>query len=342
MAEVSGSIPSTGSPGGLSRGRRDLIVALLIVIAVAAADRLTGRRLERGLVSFAGTLSVWYEDRRQPAVTCIPSRAVAYDADENATWSVPECWQVEVDSLLNRRIHYFRDPEARAGTLTILVEPIESEEDAASLESEFETLASIPGAIVDGIRNGGKGESHEPSPESWRRTGSGGLAERIAHEPEPRASADGAAASAAPGSPQQRLVARNRPAGGSPAESPDRSSNASTDGRAVGSGESAAGGAEGQDRASSPFHRVEVGGRLGPTAPPGESAARLEQEGDRVFEGRYPRRTWTFLLLGDRCAVRMTYLVRAEWAGSSVVADEFRRVRAVADSVRPRPPAAAR
>src|SRR5262245_32420116 len=126
MADRPGSATSIRPASTLSRGRRDLIVAVLMAGALFGVDRVTGRHLEGRLVALSRRLGVWYEDRRQPAVTCMPARAVPYDADASATWSVPECWQVEADSILDRTLHVFRDPEARAGSVSILVEPIES------------------------------------------------------------------------------------------------------------------------------------------------------------------------------------------------------------------------
>ena len=52
-------------------------------------------------------------------------------------------------------------------------------------------------------------------------------------------------------------------------------------------------------------------------------------------DGTYAKRTWNWLLVGDREAVRLVYTVRADWSESVIVSGEFRRASAVAESAAP-------
>jgi hypothetical protein len=212
-------------------------------------------------------------------VTCLAGRPVEYRKLAGIIFKVPECWSVEVSSLLDREVHRFHDPEARAGTLSISLEPAATKEDTEALQNEFERLARRPAAVVDGVKGAGPGGPSIAPAASLRPSGFDGLAERILH-PDP---------------------------GGPAAET------STTRGASAG---------------SRLFRRVEVGGLIGP----------LDERGSATGSGPdHAKRTWHWLLIGDRLAVRMVYAVRADWADSPVIAEEFKRVEAVADSIRPAP-----
>ena len=65
--------------------------------------------------------------------------------------------------------------------------------------------------------------------------------------------------------------------------------------------------------------RAEDAARL-PTMPPTDSG--------------HPRRQWSWLLLSERIALRITYEVREDWAGTSIIVKEVERVRALVASAR--------
>jgi len=289
------------APAGLSptrrRGLRDLGIAIGAGALIWIGDVATGGHLAGAVNALAARLAVWFEDRREPVVTCEPGRPRPYTALEGVVLQAPACWEVEVVPLLDREVHRFRDPEARIGTLSVSVQPIDSEEDREDLEREFVRISALPGARIDG---GPPGRSH----------GSGHPGARMAEEGDTPEGAN--------------------PRTGSTSD-PDK------EGEVTGSAAErllrAAGAAQGGDtastspRASRAFRRVEAGGSIGDPPAPGKTALQPD--------GTYAKRTWTWLLLGDREAVRIVYAVRADWSESVVVAAEFKRASALVDSVTP-------
>lgn len=76
------------------------------------------------------------------------------------------------------------------------------------------------------------------------------------------------------------------------------------------------------------FDVVAFGGELGATAAEG-GPPRTDDD------GRFVRRTWTWILHEDDLFVRIVYVYRADWAGTAIVADEFRRAKRLVASMRP-------
>lgn len=259
------------------------------MIAVAAgaviwiADSATGGRIARSVNAFAARLAVWFEDRREPVVTCEPGQPRPYTALAGVVLQVPQCWESEVVPLLDREVHSFHDPEARAGTLSVSVEPIATEEDRSALTAEFDRMAALPGARV----NVASADERPAEAPGWRPDVPDSLAERILHD---------SSSKETPGRPPQ--------VPGPPDAAP-------TAARTAG------------------FRRVEAGGLLGVQPKPGQSALQAD--------GTYAKRTWTWLLLGDRTAVRIVYVVRADWSDSPIVGKEFKRASALAESAAPAP-----
>lgn len=231
------------APAGLSgkrpRGLRDLAIAIAAGALIWIGDMATGGHLASAVNAFAARLVVWFEDRREPAVTCEPGKPRPYTALAGVVLQVPECWEVEVVPLLDREVHRFHDPEARAGTVSVIVEPIGSEDDRRDLASEFDRMAALPGARVDGAKAG----EARPGAAGYRPSVPDSLAERILHSSDEAAggatSRDAAdsRASTAP-VPAVPAPASAVPVGAAPAA----------------------------------FHRVEAGGLLGTAPQPGKSA----------------------------------------------------------------------
>ena len=173
---------------------RPWLVHLGVAAALGAfvwlADRATGSHLAQGLNAFALNLAVWYEDRRIPTVLCSPKTPVAYDRAAGVTFEVPQCWHTESTSLFDKEVHRFFDPDARAGVVSVSVDPIESDEDRQAFRAEFDQLASRPGAQV--------GDGADGNPDGARRIHSAAdsLAERFMDDA--GAGAQQAAAAAGP------------------------------------------------------------------------------------------------------------------------------------------------
>src|SRR5207249_4285147 len=138
---------------GRRRGLKHLGIAILAGALVCAGDWASGEHLLVALGSFADRLGAWYESRRLPAYPCAPYDPKTYAAVEGVEFEVPACWEVKVVSLLGRDVHRFQDPDARAGIVSVIVEPASSQEESDELTAEFERLAANPGAIVDGVEN---------------------------------------------------------------------------------------------------------------------------------------------------------------------------------------------
>ena len=54
-----------------------------------------------------------------------------------------------------------------------------------------------------------------------------------------------------------------------------------------------------------------------------------------VPDSAYPRSVWSWLLIGDRMAVRVVYSVREDWRDDSIVVDEFDTVCSIVASIKP-------
>src|SRR5262249_38833942 len=279
------------APAGLSgqrrRGLRDLAIAVAAGALIWLGDMATGGHLAGAVNAFAARLSVWFEERREPVVTCEPGKPRPYTALAGAVLQVPQGWQVEVAPLLDLEVHRFHDPEARAGTLSVSVEPIASEDDGREFAAEFDRMAALSGARVDGAKAG----EARPGGAGYRPSVPDSLAERILHS-------------------------SDKDDAGTPSQ-----------GGAVPRPASASVTAAGSSAPRAGFHRVEAGGLIGPPPKSGKSAL--------LPDGTYSKRTWTWLLIGDREAVRIVYSVRADWSGSQVVGREFERARALAESAAP-------
>ena len=284
---------------GRRRGLRDLAIAVALGALVWIADGATGGHLARALNGFAGRLADWYEDRRSPLVTCEPGKARPYTALAGVVLQVPWCWEVEVVPLLDREVHRFHDPEARAGSLSVSVEPIESDDDRRALSEEFERMKGLRGARASGDADG-SAAGDSPRDTGWKPSVPDSLAERILHHDAEESA--GASANAV-----------NDP-------------NGTKNGNGTNEAATPAGGTV---PAAGAFRVVEAGGLIGTPPKEGGSA--------RQPDGSYAKRTWTWLLLGDRSAVRIVYAVRADWSNSSVVAREFKRASALASSVKAAP-----
>ena len=278
-----------GLSGKPRSGLRDLAIAIAVGALIWLGDMATGGHLAGALNALAARLSVWFEERRQPVVTCEPGKPRPYTALSSVVLQVPQCWEVEVATLLDLEVHRFHDPEARAGTLSVSVEAIGSDDDRREFAAEFDRMAALPGARVDGAKAG----EAKMGAAGYKPTVPDSLAERILHSSEVAAGeapSQGGAGAPKPGAPV--------PAGVSSVTSKG-------------------------------FHRVEAGGLIGPPPRPGKSALQPD--------GSYSKRTWTWLLIGDREAVRVVYAVRADWSDSPIVAKEFERARALAESAAPSP-----
>lgn len=148
--------------------------------AIWIGDVATGRHLQTSLSGVAKRLGAWYESERLPAVLCTPGRKVLHASLPGIDFSVPECWRHEVLGLLDREVHQFYDPDARAGMVSVSVETGESPEDIEALHREFQTLASMPDAEVheaDSAAAADRPAAAEPG--LTRRHGADSLAERI-------------------------------------------------------------------------------------------------------------------------------------------------------------------
>ena len=115
-----------GLSGQRRRGLRDLAIAVAAGALIWLGDVATGGHVAGAVNAFAARLAVWFEDRRQPVVICEPGKPHPYTALAGVVLQVPQCWEVEVVPLLSQEVHRFHDPEARVGTLSVSVEPIES------------------------------------------------------------------------------------------------------------------------------------------------------------------------------------------------------------------------
>jgi len=298
------------APAGLSgkrrRGLRDLAIAVALGALVWIGDAATGGRIAGAVNAFASRLAIWFEDRREPVVLCEPGKPRSYTALSGVVLRVPACWEVEVVSLLDREVHRFHDPEARAGTLSVSVEPLESDDDRSQMAEELRRMGSLPGARVDG---GSAAQTRAPdaSEERYKPSVPDSLAERILHGSSGESGRGGGGIGAGEAGGDEDG------AGGVP------SANAAGE----------AGTAPSRAASSGGFHRVEAGGLLGMPPQPGKSALQPD--------GTYAKRTWNWLLVGDREAVRLVYSVRADWSESVIVSSEFRRASAVAESAAPAP-----
>ena len=291
------------APAGLSgkrrRGLRDLAIAVALGALVWIGDAATGGRLAGAVNAFASRLAVWFEDRREPVVLCEPGKPRSYTALAGVVLRIPQCWEVEVVSLLDREVHKFHDPEARAGTLSVSVEPLESDDDRSQMAEEFRRMGSLPGARVDGRSAAQTGAPDAPE-EGYKPSVPDSLAERILHGSSGESERGGSEAGGG-----------EIGGGGAPST------------HAAGAAGTAPVGAA----SSGGFRRVEAGGLLGMPPQPGKSALQPD--------GTYAKRTWNWLLVGDREAVRLVYTVRADWSESVIVSGEFRRASAVAESASP-------
>jgi hypothetical protein len=311
------------APAGLSGKRRSGLRDLAIAVAAGAliwiGDAASGGNLAGVVNAFASRLAAWFEDRREPVVNCEPGKPRPYTALAGVVLQVPQCWEVEVVPLLDREVHRFHDPEARAGTLSVSVEPIGGDEDRRVLEEEFGRLEALPGARVNGkpvaetaAETSAAGASADGKPgagaDAGVDTGAG------ADTPQPGAAPDAHDAPYRPGTPDSLAERILHGASGKDGSAAERD----------GAGAAGAGHAPATSSASAGFRRVEAGGLMGIPPPRGKSALQPD--------GTYAKRTWRWLLVGEREAVRLVYAVRADWSESAIVGKEFRRANAVAES----------
>ena len=221
MSAEPGAAPAPFPRRGGS-GLQHLAIAAGAAAVVLGADLVTGRHLLTALDALAGRFSAWFDTRRTPGDSCSPSAPSAYRGVPGIVLDVPACWKDDVTGFLGREVHHFQDPDAKAGTFSVSVEPIAADEDRNVLLAEFEVLSQKPGAIVDGVvKSAAKiaasavdDETDEPeSTGKETRTVTGSLAERVEREGIERGAAAAAAIKKSSGNPAAHWVHRIRTRG---------------------------------------------------------------------------------------------------------------------------------
>lgn len=148
--------------------------------ALWVADLATGRHVQSALSGAAGRLAAWYENERLPAVLCTPGKKRVYTDLAGIDFNVPECWRHEVAGLLDKEVHHFYDPDARAGIVSVSVETISTPEDREAIQKEFKTLAGMPEAEVVEPKTVPTESPSTAAQNPSRRNAADSLAERIA------------------------------------------------------------------------------------------------------------------------------------------------------------------